>query len=469
MTTEDLLKELGLDEAPKDVAPAPAGAVPGAAPATPPSPTALKLDKWSIRRGEEALDVPDSLLARIITDRDEDDAPELAELAAADFLAAAFEPQVPALVDRCEDPVRHKYLDQLIQTEEFQGLHTETQLDMLASELAAGSFAQGWMALREKHDEKNPPSDIEALSAAGNALKEAEEAVDDLNNTRRALGIGGDGANAQSMPLDEMRERFQRIRNDGMLRRIIALAGRYRRLAQALQRQKATHGRDDMVGVELGGDLGRLVPSELAALGDDDLEWNALRRLLERGLLCREYRGIEHKGQGPIVVVVDESGSMSGEPIAMAKAFALAMAWVARHQNRWICLVGFSGRTQGTWLTMPPGKWNQEALLEWLSHFFDGGTSMDVPLRQVPERWAELGCPEGITDVIQITDAICNVSPDMATNFLAWKEQTQAKYFTIVLGDGQKDGGDLRQVSDRLWVVPDLSIEQGAVQELMAI
>ena len=42
------------------------------------------------------------------------------------------------------------------------------------------------------------------------------------------------------------------------------VAGRFRRVAQSKQRQKASHGLDDVVGVEPGGDIGRLLPNELA-------------------------------------------------------------------------------------------------------------------------------------------------------------------------------------------------------------
>jgi len=72
-----------------------------------------------------------------------------------------------------------------------------------------------------------------------------------------------------------------------------------------------------------------------------------------------------------------------------------------------------------------------------------------------------------VTDVIQITDAIVDVPDEMRTRFLEWKARAQAKYYTIVLGED--DPGDLAAVSDRVWCLPDLSIENDAIGELMAI
>jgi uncharacterized protein with von Willebrand factor type A (vWA) domain len=482
MTREELFSAL-------DLAPEPSGPIglddeqPTAPAGPPPSPTALDLDAWSLRRGAEALDDPDSPVSRVLLNGAQDE--DANRNTAADCLAAAFEPS-PQLAENCADETRGRYFRQLFETEQYQALHSETRLDPLASELAAGHFAQGYAALIEQEEAQEPQEgpqgtpgqpqgdparqelkrDLRALSAASKALSEATQDVDDLRDAQRSLGGDGAGEGGR-IDAGTLKARFDRIKNSETLRKIIANAGRYRRLAQAKQRQKTKHGQDDVVGVEMGNDLARLLPAELAALGDEDLELDALRRYLERGLMQRDYRGIEHVAQGPIVVVVDESGSMSDDPIATAKAFALAMAWIARHQRRWICLVGFSDGTEGTFLAMPPGKWDQSALLDWLEHFYSGGTTMDVPLVTLPQKWAELGCPEGKTDVIQITDALVHIPDEMRENFLTWKAATKAKYYTLVLDSD--DAGDLRAISDRVWCLPNLSIEQDAIQELMSI
>jgi uncharacterized protein with von Willebrand factor type A (vWA) domain len=182
--------------------------------------------------------------------------------------------------------------------------------------------------------------------------------------------------------------------------------------------------------------------------------------------MCREYRGIEHKARGPIVVIVDESGSMSGEPIWTAKAIALALAWVARHQKRYCCLVGFAGATEGNFLVLPPGKTDDAALMDWLEHFFSGGTDMDVPCDILPKRWDELGCPPGKTDIVCITDAICHIPDAIRNNFLAWKAATQVKMISLIINS---EPGDLARVSDRVHRVPSLSLEEEAVGEALSV
>lgn len=472
MSTEDLLAMLDLPPAPEpaDDGPAPTAAAPN----VPQSLTALDLDAWSLRRGAEAL--AGDVLGPILGERAQENQADT-EAAAADFLAAAFEP-TPVLAPACIDERRGRFMSALLESEEYKALHADTRLDPLASELAAGHFAQGFTGMegKERAQEAQGASqgtpdafkqELSALGAAGAALAKASEEVDDLRDAQRAMGCGSGPGDLRSMPLETIRDRFKQIQHSGMLRRIMALAGRYRRLAQARQRQKTIHGRDDVVGVELGNDLGRLCPSELAALADDDLEILALRRYTERAMQQREYRGVEAKGKGPIVVVIDESGSMEGSRIETAKAFALAMGWIARHQKRWLCLAGFSDAGELNVLPIPPGNWDTAALLPMLQHFFYGGTDIDNVLVRLPAQWASLKCPAGKTDMILITDAELAVSDKTRASFTAWKAETQTRLYTIVLDTAAP--GDLTEVSDRLWCCKDLSIDSPAITELMKI
>lgn len=50
-------------------------------------------------------------------------------------------------------------------TSDYRALHAETQLDPLASELAAGHFAQGYLALAEDEEQQQPqPGDLAEVS-----------------------------------------------------------------------------------------------------------------------------------------------------------------------------------------------------------------------------------------------------------------------------------------------------------------
>jgi uncharacterized protein with von Willebrand factor type A (vWA) domain len=183
--------------------------------------------------------------------------------------------------------------------------------------------------------------------------------------------------------------------------------------------------------------------------------------------MCREHKAVIKVGKGPIIVCVDESGSMHGDPVCQAKAFALAMAWIAKRQNRWCCLIGYAGSTEGTICVLKPGKWEDDKLAEWLEHFYSGGTVMDVPLRELPNQfWPTINPPKGATDVILITDGIVRVPDNMATNFNSWKQREKVKCISLILA---ADAGGLKTVSDEVHLISSINVDDEAIGRCLSI
>jgi uncharacterized protein with von Willebrand factor type A (vWA) domain len=315
-------------------------------------------------------------------------------------------------------------------------------------------------------DKGKGPADEEmaTLRAVGKAVAEAGKEVEECKEACAALGLGpGSPGSNDTKAIAAL---YRQVRYNPLLRRIVDLAGRYRRVAQSRQRRKATHGMDDMVGVVLDGDLGRLLPHELAKLADDDLADDTLRRLVERQVMCREYRSLEPVAKGPVILAVDESGSMEGEKVETAKALALAMAWVARQQRRWCGLVAYSGDSGERLLALPPGRWDELRFMDWLAEFIGCGSSLDVPVREMPRIYQELHAPAGDTDVIFITDALCRIPPELQVRFNAWKATVQARLITLVI---HSTPGDLTAISDETHIVGSLAVTEAAVERVLSI
>ncbi|HJZ58636.1 MAG TPA: hypothetical protein VKE74_27085 [Gemmataceae bacterium] len=460
MNSDDLLKMLdlgGKESAPPDAVTDPAVIPTPAEPAgEPASPTALAVDEWGLRRGRDLLAESERLRQL-----------DLGEHAAADFHAAAFDPD-PRLLDSCADARRHEFLAQLLDTPEYRSLHAATRLDDTAAGIAAAHFAEQFAALK-KDDETGGSADgagreMAALRAVGRALAGAREEVGELKEAAAALGMGP-GSPGSNDP-KAVAGLFRRVRSDPTLRRICELAGRYRRVAQSRQRRKATHGLDDMVGVEPGGELSRVLPHELAKLALPELEPDTLRRLAERQVLCREYHATEPVGKGPILVTVDESGSMSGERVHTAKALALALTWVARQQGRWCALVAYSGDSGERLLPLPPGRWDESQLADWLTAFIGKGSDLDVPVRELPRMYQELRAPAADTDVIVITDARVRIPADVRDRFCAWKRSARARVIALVIDSAP---GDLAGVADEVHTVRSLSADEAAIGRVLSV
>jgi uncharacterized protein with von Willebrand factor type A (vWA) domain len=466
MDPKDLLTMLDLGGRPPD-APADSGVVTGTpaadAPPADASPTALAVDAWGLRRGRDLVAESDRL-RKAGTD----------EFAAADFFAAAFDPD-PRLVESCADPKRHQFVSQLLGTPEYRALHASTRLDDTAAGIAATHFAEQFARLKTE-DAKDCTGgtavgsgdalgeEMATLRAVGRAVAGAGDEVGELHETAAALGLGpGEPGSNDPRAVAEL---FQRVRGDPALRRICELAGRFRRVAQSKQRRKVTHGLDDVVGVEPGGDVGRLLPSELARLAVPELELDALRRVAEKQALCREHHAVEPVGKGPVIICLDESGSMEGAKIHTAKALALALAWVARRQRRWSALVAYSGDSGERLLPLPPGRWDERKLADWLAAFLGRGSEIDVPVREMPRMYRELNAPAGVTDVVFVTDARCRLPPAVRDAFLAWKAAARARLVTLVI---DSPPGDLALVSDEVHAVRALDPGADAVGRVLSL
>jgi uncharacterized protein with von Willebrand factor type A (vWA) domain len=468
MTPEELLKMLDLagKEAGADK-PVPLVAPAGTGPPRSTHRTALEVDEWGLRRGRDLVEASERL-RELCT----------GEHAAADFHAAAFDPD-PTLRDGCADRRRWEFLRQLLETPEYRSLHAETMLRAAAAEVAAVAFAEQFaeLAKAEAPEESKeeaakgvkeavPAGETEmaTMKAVCRALRDAREGVDEVAAVEGAFGMGP-GSPGSNDPR-ALAALFRRVRGDPTLRRICDLAGRYRRVAQSKQRQKLLHGVDDMVGVVLDGDLGRLLPHELARLALPEFEDDALRRLVERQAMCREYRSAEPVAKGPILVTVDESGSMQGDRVHTAKALALALAWVARQQRRWCGLVAYSGDTGERLLPLPPGRWEEGALADWLTRFLGGGSDLDVPIAELPDYYHRLGAPPGVTDVLLLTDAVCRIPDAMRERFLAWKELAKARVHALILNTR---AGDLAAVSDEVYLLATLDVTEEGVEKALSI
>ncbi len=428
--------------------------------------TALEIDEWGLRRGRDLVAESERLRSSG-TD----------EHAAADFFGAAFEPE-PKLVGACVDLRRHQFLAQMLDTPEYRALHAYTRLDDTAAAIAAGHFAEQFAKLK-KEDTKDTTGgsaptgsggegDLElemtALRAVGKAVVEAGKEVSELKDAVAAMGLGpGQPGSNDPRAIAEI---YKRVRYDPGLRRISELAGRFRRVAQSKQRQKVSHGLDDVVGVEPGGDIGRLLPSELVRLAVPELELDTLRRIVERQALCREHHAFEPVGKGPIIVVCDESGSMEGTKAHTAKALALALAWVARQQRRWCGLVAYSGKSGERLLALPPGRWNETALCDWLSAFIGHGSDLDLPIEELPRMYKEIGAPPGVTDVVMVTDARCRIPTELRDRFVAWKRSARVRVTSLILSNPP---GDLTAVSDEVHSVRSLDPAGDAVGRVLSL
>lgn len=440
-------------------------------PPPPPSDTVVEKSRWTWNRAAEIAKEWQSVDAGYFPTEEVHDAD-----------AILFEPN-PRLASNPANTARAEWLKQLMETEEYRSLHDATMLNPALSALGAKSLCDQWKeyAVQASDDTESIDSSFDRIRSTSSALAKAREAVSAGRDAMDAFGLGGDGSLGNAgCDMATLSDLFRKMRSDDTLRKILALSGRMIRLCRGLQRKKQRHGCDEIVGVTQGGALDSVLTSELIALcGEPDLqllELLTMYRLVQKSLLCRHRRAMEPVGKGPIVIVVDESGSMSGDKIITAKALAMALAWLARNQNRWCGLVGFAGGTEGHTHVIPPvGDKSPVKMVEWLEHFYSGGNDLDVPLKELPEvywpAFVESGLRRGDTDVVMITDAIVHAPAKMVADYRLWAASERVTTRAIIIGE--RSAGDLTQVCQQIWFEhefkPDKALDSESVTGLLSL
>lgn len=210
-------------------------------------------------------------------------------------------------------------------------------------------------------------------------------------------GLGFDQSDAW-----EATREFEREVVGSKIADIAKLAGRMFANLQSARKTQVVQAPEEVYSVELGNDVARLLPSELAHLGEDT-EILLLDRLAGRKALQYAVRAYQERERGPLVIALDESGSMHGKRGAYAKAAAIAMIRLAWTDGRTCVVVHWSLGVSQT--RCEPG--DNHALMTVLKHWLGGGNDAAGALRASARevvRLASEGKRGG--DVVLVTDGV---------------------------------------------------------------
>lgn len=257
------------------------------------------------------------------------------------------------------------------------------------------------------------------------ALTAGHAAADEAEETSSAFcGWGNQPGTPDTTTADVKAALAKRIRANYKLQRLAKIAGRMRRLASQKQKSKVTPHRSEISDIECGNDFARLLPSEMVKLADPMMRIDFMRSYQERSLLQYKLIGREKQGRGPVIICIDNSGSMSGNPEIWAKGIALALIQIAARQKRSARVIHFDSfvRQVDDW---PRGKIDPVKLMESMLPFYSGGTEFEQPLRRALEAIKEDEYKKA--DIIFITDGECGVSDEFVVE---WKKRKQEKEFT---------------------------------------
>ncbi|MDT3417209.1 uncharacterized protein with von Willebrand factor type A (vWA) domain [Brevibacillus aydinogluensis] len=274
------------------------------------------------------------------------------------------------------------------------------------------------------------------------AIKDSKEDTEKVKSLLSGFQAGKNNADLESVPLRDKLILAETLRNTPKLKRVAQWAGRFKAIAQRKQRSK-TKSAITRKGVVSGNNVEQLLPSELAFYQHPSTRLDFLRRFAENQTLQYDTRGKQKVGKGPIVMCLDQSGSMR-QLDDQSKGFALALMMIARKQKRDFALINFS--TSVEVFEFPKGKMNAQDLIHLATRFLNGGTNFAMPLEESIRIIGKSRFSKA--DVVFITDG----EDTLSTQFLEWftKEKKAKDFQVLSIVLGSENDETLRKFSDEV-------------------
>jgi uncharacterized protein with von Willebrand factor type A (vWA) domain len=332
--------------------------------------------------------------------------------------------------------------------------------------------------LNRKLEESSDECGQKVRRAVRRGLAEAMAEVEQANDAIKAFGGGYDtgfgaengGGGRNSLSTKEKLVIAQQVGRSPKLQQIAAVCGRFTRIALQQQKTRVKHPPDEITSITTGNEIERLLPSEIALLADADLEDLFYLRFTERGLTQYDLIGHEPEGQGPIIIAIDESGSMTtnyggltGE--VWSKAVTLALLSIARLQKRDLAVIHFSGTDDLRLDLFPKGEATPAEVIACASFFFNGGTVFEPWMKKALELVD--GSQFGKADVICVSDGISDVSPEAQAEWTRRRAERGMRSYGVLIGSNQGEAL-LDEISDAVFRLDDLRSDLPALEVIFS-
>lgn len=197
----------------------------------------------------------------------------------------------------------------------------------------------------------------------------------------------------------------------------------------------------DIAGVSVGNDIRSMLPFEMAMMTDDTLDGLFAYRFAERQLQTFQYRSNlaktarkaevrQARQDGPMVVCLDTSGSMMGEPNKIAMSMIVKLLEIAIHNNRDLLLLTFAGG-----VTCYDLRRDRTRILDMLRHEKGGDTNGIAMLRAVFQRLST--DRYAASDVLMISDFKFAAPTGSDRRQLMQLQDEGTKFYGLEIGTAQ--------------------------------
>ena len=297
-------------------------------------------------------------------------------------------------------------------------------------------------------------------------VKSADIAFNEISQVSSDMimwGLGNDG-NFQRMPYEEKMGLIDKLKNSKKLKKIAILLGKMKELYFKGKEETPRKAQSNLKDVELGNTISKLLPSELTKFACKRTRRMFYKDFQARKLLQHNYGTKRTLGMGPIVALIDCSGSMDGDNEIYAKAVCLTLLEIAKNQKRAFLAVHFDSGTDPD--DLHTNRFEKDKLydikniIDLAEYFGGGGTEFEPPLKRAAH---EINTHRDFlkADIVMLTDGCAPLSDKYLKTFLKWKEEKKIKLFSVLIDSGWTNTETLDKFSDSVATIDDVTAEKG--------
>lgn len=343
-----------------------------------------------------------------------------------------------------------------------QAKQAQSQADQLSNQAqqAQMTFEQAQQRLEQQAEALEEELESQMGEEIRQAIrKAAKDALDETQETSEMLEAWGvEPGEIQNLSYEEKLKLADELRANQKLKEVAKLVGRFRRMALSKQKEKTQSRGGVVTNVKRGNDLRRLVPSERAKLAHPMMRQDFLRRWAQRQLFVFETEEKKALGQGPVIVCIDNSGSIGTEQEVWEKALAIGLYQAADYRKRHFVFIQYGGpRDPLVQVEIRQGEASYRKLLEVAQYFLGGGTDFEKPLAKAREH-IEKGLK---ADIVFITDGECAVSSRFLEDFNSARKDIPFSVFSALLTKGgSTSSATVEKFSDEVFTIEELTVEE---------
>jgi len=274
--------------------------------------------------------------------------------------------------------------------------------------------------------------------------------------------------------IDQLKKWAEYLKSDKGVRRLCDMIGRMRQIRKSNRLElieQVTYikeflpdinSSEEIVGIQLGRNIERVLPQEIALLADEELSILFDLKYVEGTLMSFKMEGMQsvdsevkqkievevevEDSLGPLIICVDTSGSMQGTPETIAKAVTFMMATRAISQKRDCYLINFSTGIETMELT---NNFGMSQIIQFLQKSFHGGTDVEPALKHALKLMVKETYKKA--DLLVISDFFMNDVSDKLIKQIEALKENKNQFYSLTIGGGFLET-DVHRVFNKEWL-----------------